>query len=94
MKYTRVWHDGRRHWIFETRVKGPQNLRYGVLVDAGAPSGQSFGEGPEGQIGPEQPMDSIARSMPLSDFHEYTGVVPQQVKQLMDAAAEPPPDAE
>lgn len=81
MKYGKVWHDGRDHWIFETRIKGPAKMQCGVPVDAKA-----------GVVGMETPIASIAGHMPYSDFQPFKGALPDEVKRLIDAAPEPAGD--
>jgi hypothetical protein len=71
--YTKAWSDGQGMFILETAERG--DLRYGVLVNTKS-----------GDVGEEQPVDSIARWLPYSDFQPFTGELPVEVKNLLEHA--------
>jgi hypothetical protein len=69
VKYTKVWTDGHGNYVLETQIRN--GLRYGVLVNA---SGATY----------EQPVDTITRFMPYSDFRPLDGPLPPAVQAAID----------
>lgn len=73
MSTPKIWQGDPDEYIVETAKRG--ELQYGHLVNLAT-----------GEVGPEEPMTTIARFMPYTDFQPYDGD-PAPILELVKAKA-------